>query len=185
MTNTAFKTLIDLYTRMDQTWKKVAEAYHFVCNGCEDNCCNSLFFHHTYIEKAYLIHGVSRLDHGRKKAIKDRSDSYLEKIVPDRLNATMLRIPCPLIEDGRCLLYPFRPMICRLHGLPHELCRPGAEKVKGPGCKVGSFDDKPYIKFDRTLFYQQMAQVEIKFRQDFNKTGKINETIAQMLISPY
>lgn len=28
--------------------------------------------------------------------------------------------PCPLLgEDGLCLVYPFRPMTCRLHGLPN------------------------------------------------------------------
>jgi Fe-S-cluster containining protein len=26
--------------------------------------------------------------------------------------------PCPLLEDGACLLYPSRPIICRTHGLP-------------------------------------------------------------------
>jgi len=75
-------------------------------------------------------------------------------------------------------------MICRLHGLPHELCIPGATPVKKPGCCAGQFDDKPYIKFDRTPFYKQMAQIEMKFRQDFNKIDKIKETIAQMLLYP-
>ncbi|MCK7497011.1 MAG: hypothetical protein MZW92_43560 [Comamonadaceae bacterium] len=28
--------------------------------------------------------------------------------------------PCPLLgDDGLCLVYPFRPMTCRLHGLPN------------------------------------------------------------------
>jgi Fe-S-cluster containining protein len=28
--------------------------------------------------------------------------------------------PCPLLgADGLCLVYPFRPMTCRLHGLPN------------------------------------------------------------------
>jgi Fe-S-cluster containining protein len=28
--------------------------------------------------------------------------------------------PCPLLgDDGLCLIYPFRPMTCRLHGLPN------------------------------------------------------------------
>lgn len=26
--------------------------------------------------------------------------------------------PCPLLEDGACLLYAARPLICRTHGLP-------------------------------------------------------------------
>lgn len=28
--------------------------------------------------------------------------------------------PCPLLgEDGRCLVYDYRPLTCRLHGIPH------------------------------------------------------------------
>lgn len=169
---------------MDQTWETVAQGYQFICNGCKDNCCNSLFFHHTHIEKAYLAHGFDGLDQNRKKAVTTRARIYIEKVIPDGSNPTALRILCPLIEDNQCLLYSFRPMICRLHGLPHEICTPGKGKIKGLGCKLGSFDDKPYLKFDRTLFYQQMAQAEMKFRQDFHKTGKIKETIAQMLVSP-
>jgi len=184
MTNKAFKALKALYTNMDKTWNKIASGYPFNCNGCEDNCCTSLFFHHTYIEKAYLYHGFNKLDQYQKKIILDRADIYIKKTLSKNLKINSLKIICPVNENGRCLLYPFRPMICRLHGLPHELCKPGAEPVKGPGCKAGLFDDKPYIKFDRTLFYQQMAQVEMKFRQDFNKTEKIKETIAQMLVSP-
>ena len=74
-------------------------------------------------------------------------------------------------------------MICRLHGLPHEFYRPGLQPARADGCNAGNFSKKPYIKFDRTLFYKQMAQIEIEFRQDFNKSGKQKETIAQMIIS--
>lgn len=184
MTDTPFIALKDLYTRMDHVWGQVAEAYEFICNGCTDNCCYSLFFHHTYIEKAYLIHGFNRLDQNLQKTIQGRADRYIQQMVPDRLTTNSARLICPLNTDGQCILYDFRPMICRLHGLPHELCRPGGVNIKSPGCNAGSFDDKPYIPFDRTLFYQQMAQVEMNFRQDRNKSGKIKETIAQMLISP-
>jgi len=184
MTDTPFKTLKTLYNDMDKTWDKIALGYHFICNGCEDNCCTSLFFHHTYIEKAYLLHGFNGLDQEQKTTIKHRADIYIKKTFSDNLKINTLKIICPVNENGRCLLYPFRPMICRLHGLPHELCRPGAEPVKSPGCRAGLFDGKPYIKFDRTPFYKQMAQIEMKFRRDFNKTNKTKETIAQMLIYP-
>lgn len=31
--------------------------------------------------------------------------------------------PCPLLsDDGRCLVYEYRPMTCRLHGLPNIDC---------------------------------------------------------------
>ncbi|MCK5162512.1 MAG: hypothetical protein KAQ72_02275 [Desulfobacula sp.] len=183
MTDKTFKSLADLYNTMDKTWNKVAAGYHFKCNGCEDNCCKSLFFHHTYIEKAYLLHGFNQLDHNKKEKILGRATNYCKKTFPQNSEIKTLKIYCPVNKNGHCLLYLYRPMICRLHGLPHELSKPGCEPVKGPGCNAGLFYDKAYIKFDRTPFYQQMAQIEMMFRQDLNKIGKIKETVAQMLIS--
>ena len=177
-----FKTLKDLYINMDQTWDKIAAGYNFICSGCEDNCCNSLFFHHTHIEKSYLINGFNRLDQSVRKNILDRADIYIKAMFSQDLKTKELKNICPVNENGRCLLYLHRPMICRLHGLPHELCKPGFKPVRGPGCKAGKFEKKSYIKFDRTPFYKQMALIEMKFRQDFNASGKIKETIAQMLI---
>ena len=183
MTHKTFESLAALYDVMDKTWNKIAAGYHFKCNGCEDNCCKSLFFHHTYIEKAYLIHGFNALDQDRKEKILVKAKNYCEKTFPQSPEIKSLKIYCPVNENGRCLLYPYRPMICRLHGLPHELSKPGFKPVKGAGCDAGLFDDKTYIKFDRTSFYQKMAQIEMTFRQVSNKAGKIKETVAQMLVS--
>ena len=183
MADKTFKPLAALYDTMDKTWNQIAEGYHFKCNGCENNCCKSLFFHHTHIEKAYLLHGFNQLDQDRKVKILGKAKNYCAKTFCKSPEIKSLKIYCPVNENGRCLLYSYRPMICRLHGLPHELSRPGFKPAKGPGCDAGLFDDKTYIKFDRTSFYQKMAQIEMTFRQVSNKAGKIKETVAQMLVS--
>ncbi|MBU1340971.1 MAG: hypothetical protein KKE44_12180 [Proteobacteria bacterium] len=183
VTNQAFELLATLYCKMDQTWDKVAAAYPFKCDGCEDNCCKSLFFHHTHIEKAYFLNGFNQLDPDRKRIILDKAKEYCKKTFPKNREIKSLKIYCPVNENGRCLLYPYRPMICRLHGLPHELNRPGFKPVMGAGCDAGRFEGKAIIKFDRTPFYQHMIQIETAFRQDSNKTGRLKETIAQMLLS--
>ena len=183
MTNKIFIPIADLYNTMDKTWNKVAADYLFNCTGCEDNCCKSLFFHHTYIEKAYFLHGFNAFNQDKKEKLLIKAKNYCKRTFPQSLEIKSLKIYCPVNENGQCLLYPYRPMICRLHGLPHELTKPGFNPVMGPGCNAGMFDDKAYIKFDRTPFYQQMAQIEITFRQNLNKTGKIKETVAQMLVS--
>ena len=128
------------------------------------------------------MHGFNSLDHHIKKQILIRAQDYCKKTFSQTENITSLKIYCPANENTKCLLYRFRPMICRLHGLPHELNRPGAVLVKSPGCNTGMFNDKPYIKFDRTPFYIEMAQIESNFRNIINKTGKIRQTIAQILI---
>ncbi len=182
MTNKPFSKLIQLYRNMDDQWDSVAKAYTFECNGCKDNCCTSLFYHHTHVEKAFLLHGFKQLPSKKQKMILVLAKAYCDKTFANGNVSQSLKILCPANEDGRCLLYAFRPMICRLHGLPHELNRPGFETIKGPGCAAGLFDKKDYVPFDRTPFYQQMAQIEMTFRQSNNLTQKIKLTIAHILL---
>lgn len=183
MTSDPFHLLTNLYQAMDKSWDSIAAQYQFQCNGCEDNCCQSLFFHHTHIEKAYLRKGFNQLDTHEKNEILKKAKKYCEStFAPDKAPSS-LKILCPLILKGQCRLYEFRPMICRMHGLPHELHRPGQPTMKGPGCTAGRFVDKTYIAFDRTPFYRKMAQAEMEFRSALSHTGRIKETIAQMLVN--
>ena len=170
---------------MDKAWDKTAEHYHFQCNGCEDNCCKSLFIHHTYIEKAYILKGFQTLDNQMKSQVMENAHIYCDKTFSQENEIKSIKIMCPLNIEGLCILYDYRPMICRLHGLPHELCKPGFQSVKSPGCDAGkmAFNSKPYFPFDRTPFYQKMAAIEMDFRQTFQKTGKTKKTVAQMLVS--
>lgn len=183
MTSDPFHLLTDLYQAMDKAWDAIADQYQFQCNGCEDNCCQSLFFHHTHIEKAYLLKGFNRLGTDEKDAILKKAENYCEETFPTDKPPNSKKILCPLIREGQCRLYESRPMICRMHGLPHELHRPGQPVMKGPGCTTGQFENKTYIAFDRTPFYRQMAQAEMEFRSTLGHTDRIKETIAQMLVS--
>lgn len=183
MTKDIFQELRALYSQMDRAWDKIAGQYGFQCNGCTDNCCRSLFFHHTHIEKAFLIHGFAKLDTDKQKTIEGRAREYIEHTFQTAGPPESKKLMCPANENSKCLLYAYRPMICRLHGLPHELNRPGEPPLKGNGCDAGNFDKKRYIPFDRTPFYRQMAQNEMDFRKKSGKTGRLKETIAHMLSS--
>lgn len=166
---------------MDTAWNKAARAYPFQCNGCEDSCCKSLFFHYTHIEKDYLLYGFSQLSLMKQQAVKKLAKTYCDTTFIRTGEIKSKNIMCPANEDGLCLLYKFRPMICRLHGIPHELNRPGSESICAPGCDAGNFSNKPYIPFDRTPFYQQMAQIEAEYKFRINSQNKIKQTIAQMI----
>ncbi len=184
MTPYDFSSLIRLYKRMDAAYDRVADRYNFHCTGCTDNCCTSLFFHHTFIEKAFLIQGFLHMDPIRKQAVRTRAADYVSQTFADGHAGRSLKLMCPLNLRGRCTLYPFRPMICRLHGLPHELHPPGRQTIKGPGCDAGQFDAKSYIPFDRTPFYMDLAAREQQFKNQHNLTGRPRLTIAQMLLNP-
>ncbi|NWH03733.1 YkgJ family cysteine cluster protein [Desulfobacter latus] len=188
MTNTPeyFSPLIQLYQDMDNAWNQVAQQYGFQCNGCTDNCCLSLFFHHTHAEASFLEFGLQTLPRKDQMQVLALSRDYCRQTFSGPANnhsrPASQKIPCPLLKKNMCSLYNFRPMICRLHGLPHELHKPGFNVIKGPGCDAGKFDGHEYIPFDRTPFYKQMAIIEMNFRQLTGKTGKIKKTIAQIFV---
>lgn len=184
MTTDDFPSLIRVYKRMDEAYDRVAAQYGFHCTGCTDNCCTSLFFHHTFIEKAFLLHGFQQMAARRRQEIQTRAAGYVDQTFADGPAGRSLKLMCPLNMDGRCSLYAFRPMICRLHGLPHELHPPGRQTVRGPGCDAGRFDAGRYIPFDRTPFYMDLAAREQQFKHRHHLTGRPRLTIAQMLLNP-
>lgn len=175
-----------LFGQMDQTYDRVAEQYGFHCHGCRDNCCQTLFHHHTLLEYICLAEGLRRIDRRQWPALHEQAmatNGHVDDAV--RRDATP-RVMCPLNKDGLCQIYEHRPMICRLHGLPHELHRPGAGILKTPGCdeffnqcrQRGKTD---YIPFNRTPFYREMAILEKALRAQTGYLLKIKLTVAQML----
>lgn len=178
-----FAKLEALYSQMDQKWSVAASHYGFVCTGCKDNCCKSLFFHHTFIEEAFLAAGVEALSASVQKDVQKRADAYLETVFNTDGSVSEQRPFCPLNIDGLCAVYPNRPMICRLHGLPHHLEQADGRIVKGDGCAEGEsfFMSKSYFDFNRTPFYSRMASIELEYRKAKGLSGKIRKTVAHMV----
>ena len=71
--------LEEIYESMEREYDKVATALNFSCDGCPDNCCDSYFQHHTYIEWCYLWLGLQRLPEEKQKDIVARSQEYIVK----------------------------------------------------------------------------------------------------------
>ena len=174
-----------LFAAMDRRYAQAAAHYGFRCDGCEDNCCQTRFYHHTYLEYLYIHKGLKNLDRSKLANIKSRSSEVCRKTAMADEKAEPVRLMCPLNYDGRCSLYDYRPMICRLHGISHELKKPGQNPIQGPGC--GMFDstcsDKSYYKFDRTPFYLEMVKLENELKQATGLEGRIKMTIAEIIIA--
>ena len=174
-----------IYGEMDVGYDRVAKSYGFECKGCAESCCETRFYHHTLIEYLYLIKGFRLLEENHQQQIRQVAASVDEKHRMAEISRATVRVMCPLNENGWCTLYDYRPMICRLHGISHELRKPGQKPVYGPGCDLFTqkFGQIPYISFDRTPFYQKMAVLEREFRQASGIVKKIKMTIAQMLLT--
>ncbi len=175
-----------LFARMDRAYTDVAGQYGFECHGCADNCCLTRFYHHTLIEFLYLMHGMRTLEPGVHRQIMDRAQAVRSQMAAAKRQGDALRIMCPLNQGGRCALYTHRPMICRLHGVPHELQRPDGSVTRMPGCdaffdqcRTGGKSD--YIRFDRTPLYRQMVRLEKQVRQATGYPDPLRFTVAEML----
>ncbi len=153
---------------MDEKYLEAASYYGFICKGCEDNCCRTHFYHHTFVEYLYLFEGFKTLSDEEQLKINGNIDK------PEI---------CPLNFNGLCRLYDFRPMICRLHGIPHELHKPGFNTMKSVGCDCfyKNCGGKKYLQFDRTPFYFKVAEIEKELKQQSKINDKFKLTIAEMI----
>ena len=73
--------------------------------GCAGNCCRihlSLF----PVEAVSLAMALGKLAQAERERIEHKA------------RQTNSFGPCPLLEDGACLMYDARAVICRTHGLP-------------------------------------------------------------------
>ncbi|HBN26768.1 MAG TPA: hypothetical protein DD405_04800 [Desulfobacteraceae bacterium] len=172
--NFFLEKLDKIFVSMDRMYDKIAGFYRFNCTGCVDNCCETLFYHHTLLEYLYLQKGFAMLP-------KDKKNSIQKKTLDILKNGQ--RAMCPVNINGLCSLYRYRPMICRLHGLPHMLNRPDGNVTKGPGCPLFTEEIKTDegCRLDRTHFYMDMAVLEKELRKAAGFSHKIKITVAQML----
>ncbi|MFZ0242529.1 MAG: hypothetical protein WAL90_12860 [Desulfobacterales bacterium] len=174
-----------VFAAMDQAYKSAADRYGFECNGCGENCCRTLFYHHTMIEFLYFSAGFRSLEREVRLALSARAEAFGQAVRATVKNGSFPRHMCPVNEADRCRLYAFRPMICRLHGIPSDLQRPDGETLQTPGCAVfaDSCGHLAQVVFDRTPFYRELAGIEQDLRRDVPPVGKIKMTVAEMILA--
>jgi Fe-S-cluster containining protein len=94
--------------------------------------------------------------------------------------------PCPLLEDGACLLYPARPIICRTHGMPiltREHGKPTVDFCPKNFRGISSLPGNAVIDLD--LLNTTLASINALFVTEFfgdDKPTKDRLTIAEALL---
>jgi Fe-S-cluster containining protein len=176
--------LENIFAAMDSAYDQAAAAYGFRCTGCEDNCCMTRFTHHTLLEYLSLHHGVAALSEEIRQSVRARAEEVCRRTAAAERQGDRLREMCPLNLEGLCIVYPHRPMICRMHGIPNTLHRPDGQVVTGPGCDEFSARcaKKSAVVFDRTPFYRRVAELEGELRRRTGFTAKIRMSVAQMVV---
>jgi hypothetical protein len=169
---------------MDQAYDAAARRSGFVCNGCRDNCCLTRFYHHTLVEYLHIKSGLDQLEARALVGVKERAVAVVEQMSQMAPGAASIRVMCPLNIAGRCMLYAYRPMICRLHGISHLLRRPDGRLQTGPGCEDfhARCGASTQTRLDRTPLYVAMATLERQLRKETGFDRRIKMTIAQIIL---
>ena len=193
-----FKPYFEMYEalvgKVDRAFERVRQAHpnEVRCHlGCSD-CCHAIFdislieamyINARFYEKlpetgrAELLEKANRIDRQlariKREAAKSVSDGTDEAMVLERL--AEIRVPCPLLSDeGRCELYAFRPITCRLYGIPTAI------DGRGHTCGLSGFEQgKSYPTVYLDLIHAQLQEISAIFLRDI---GSPNIKLADLLV---
>ncbi len=186
MPRVVFQRLAQLYLKMDISYRKAAQDIGFTCIDCPDNCCSSYFKHHTRVEWAYFIKGLSQCPDPLKQEIIKKAHDYNAKARMELSKGRTPDIMCPVNDNGLCLLYEHRLMICRLHGVPTIHIRPDGRTLDFPGCfraQEQAQVSRDCSKLDRTEFYRELAALEQAFvGPKVARISRVDLTLAEMIV---
>ncbi len=187
---------LELLQRVDGWFARCLEGYgeQISCSqGCSA-CCRGLF-DITLLDACLLQKGFERLAAPVRQAVHGKARQRLVQLqgewpdfappytlnhMPDGQWTEMPeddQTPCPLLgDDGLCLVYDFRPMICRLHGIPN-VDRSG-ESFSDDWCTLNFQGLAPLqearLRWDfRAAFEQELALFDRFGRELFG--GALNE----------
>jgi Fe-S-cluster containining protein len=104
----AFKKYQTLTAEVDRLCRAIRQSYgeHIACKkGCAGNCCQR----HISV---FPIEAVSFAS-----ALQKLPENMIHRLRHKARSSTTFG-PCPLLEEGACLMYDSRAIICRTHGFP-------------------------------------------------------------------
>lgn len=186
-----FRNYEFLVDKADRAFQRMQKE-HGSCIKCERHCsdCCYALFGLFLIEAGYL---KQQFDQLRREEIKaallrcnkaERDLKRLEKMLeaheddPNMQAYTLARerIRCPLLEENEgCILYPYRPITCRVYGIPIKI--QGKARVCG---KAGFEKGEYYPLFDLDGIYKDLF---ILSRELLDGAEKGDPEKASLLIS--
>jgi hypothetical protein len=177
----------EIYSEMEAAYELVARDLCFSCEGCSDNCCDSYFLHHTYAEWCYLWLGIDELPRQKQKEVLEKAHEYVIAAETALQRNERPQVMCPLNEKGLCMVYKYRLMVCRTHGVPAQITRPDGKTISFPGCfrcqeqvreNGGS---SPVV--ERTAMLTKLAFLEQELLENKRHLyPRVKLTIAEMLV---
>ena len=186
-----YETLVEKVERIFEQMKNKFPAEVQCKPGCSD-CCNALF-DLTLIESLYINFHFNKQFKGSQRNLllekantADRQTYKIKRAAykltqkdndDDRAikEVSLKRIRCPLLdEQDLCMLYDYRPIACRIYGIPQAI------GGKGHVCGFSGFKPgKSYPTFNHDIIHNQLMAISAEFVQAISAK---NFKIADMLI---
>jgi len=171
---------------VDQVFDRVKKEFPkevFCREKCSD-CCYAIF-DLTLIEALYLNHRFNETFSGNEKAgliaVADKTDRALAKMKRDaykkvKEGADQLeivgkmsqeRVRCPLLgENNLCLMYAYRPITCRVYGIPTSTA--GASHICG---RTNFVQGKAYPTLNMDKIYTQLQLLSAELVKDIHSSN--------------
>ncbi len=180
-----FEPYDTLISQADEAFNRMTRDFP-ECVRCElhcSDCCHAVFGLFP-VEAVFLKHDFDRLDATEKEVAlqrsleADREVKVLERTLkefedePEMAAYTMARtrIRCPLLNDqDECMLYAYRPVTCRVYGIPTMV--QGTPRVCG---KSGFQKGVEYPIFNLDGMHRELFRLseELVARLDENASEK-------------
>jgi Fe-S-cluster containining protein len=138
-----FNLYLEVVKEADAAFVRVSQEYGDLVKcrpGCND-CCYAVFKMEP-VEAAYLsCMFYQLLPRKERREILKKADKALARLagIESRLRNSEAvdfadpflvlsreRVECPLLAQGKCALYPHRPITCRIYGIPTSIRGKGA-----------------------------------------------------------
>lgn len=90
--------------------------------GC-DLCCRSSYYPCSALEYEYVRMGINELNEEEKQKIYDTSINIFKDrkdFLKTNSNVMKYVYSCLFLVDGICKIYPYRPFVCKTHGLIYK-----------------------------------------------------------------
>ncbi|MFZ5907907.1 MAG: YkgJ family cysteine cluster protein [Nitrospirota bacterium] len=139
--------------------------------GCCD-CCHAVFGVFP-IEAAFIKYHFNRLERKMRRDILRRAEKAEDEMLKAKDTLKVFeedpkmkvyglgkqRVRCPFLSDkDECVMYEYRPIICRVYGVPYSLKK--EKKELAYVCGLSKFEEKatyPTVKLDK--IYHELCRL--------------------------
>ncbi len=198
--------MIDLFEKYKQLVAKGDAAFETIerdygsCIKCKPQCsdCCHAIFGLFLIEAAYIQQQFNRLDRKVRREVLSNAEKYEKALqkVEERLQAheddprmksyalSKERVRCPLLnQDEECIIYPHRPITCRVYGIPTAI------QGKARVCGKAAFErGESYPTFDLDACYKELYQLSkellVQMGQSDMEKASLLISVAKVLKTP-